>query len=232
MALASSTDLAAHQQALLLARRCPSCAEHVPLRTLLDQTSCPHCGQVSRWPRLDDVEARVAAILQPWRRRRYWIYGLAAAGSCLTGSLPVVATVVTLSALLVLRHTVLRAPMVWLGPRRRITTRLWLRLWLLLVALLALVLNELLTLLPLAGMLIKAIVSVAAAAGYLELGLAYCHNRIRREQRGPELDWWEWALPLAMLALILLSCVAVIAVGIFVVAALGSTFDWLTGLWR
>ncbi len=229
--MASSADLAAHQQALLLGRRCASCAEHVAARTLIDKTSCPHCGKVSRWQRLDDVEARVDAILQPWRRRRYWIYGLTAAGSFLTGSLPVVATVVTIIALVVMRHTVLRAPMVWLGPRRRVVTRLWLRLWLVIVALSALVLNELLTLLPIANMFIKAIVSVAAAAGYLELGLAYSRNRIRREQRGPELDWWEWALPAAMLALILIGCVAVIAVGIFVFAALGATFDWLEGLW-
>jgi hypothetical protein len=225
-----SDAIASHHRALLLARRCNHCAERIPAGVALTGTSCPHCNDAIRWPALDDPDARIEALMTVWRRRRWWVYGLVAGASFLTGSLPLVATGITIVALLVMRHTVLRAPLAWLSPRRRVVMRLHLRQWLALVAVMALVANELLTLLPLVNMPVKMLVSLGSAALYLETSLRYVKGRLRRDQRGPELDAWEWALPLAMLVLLMAGCIAVVATFWLVFELLEQGLGWLGSL--
>ena len=157
--------LSRHRLALALRHRCGACAERVAAAALLRSEPCNHCNQTVAWTEAVDVDHRIEQIASPWRRKRWWIYGLLALAALVTGAVPLVASLLTLAALVAVRYLVLRPTLAWLSPKRRALTKLLLRQALVLVGLTAVVVEEALTLVPLAGWALKVIVLVGAVAG-------------------------------------------------------------------
>ena len=216
-----------HRQALAASGRCGWCAEKVEGAQLLSAAPCPHCGVANPWPDAPTLQDRIARLRNRWYSRRYWVYGLVGLGCLIGGPVPLVASVVTVVGLIVARHTVLRERLVWLSPRRRVTTRILLRLWLLVVALGSFLFHELLTLLPLAGIVAKVAVGLVATAAFVEPAFALVESRMVRDSRGDTLDTWEWALPVALLLALVGIAVATTAAVVFVWQALDGAGGWL-----
>jgi hypothetical protein len=211
-------------------RRCGWCAEPVGIGVLLRAEPCPRCGRaegegahrqalLSNPNTGDGPHSLLDPIEDKWRARRWWLYGLLAAGTFATGTLPFVATLLTVAFFIAMRFLLIREPVQWFGPARRLTSRFTLRMWLLLTSVVTLVANELLTFLPGVNMLLKMLVSVAGAALFVEGSLWFLRGRLRREASpDPSLQWWEWGLPLTLIG---------------VVCALGASLALvLHGLWR
>ncbi|MSP90894.1 MAG: hypothetical protein EXR79_03675 [Myxococcales bacterium] len=183
---------------LIASGRCPACAELRPTWTLLRGHPCPRCGVAgSDDPAALDTLHR--AIGERLARRRPWIYGPVCVGALLTGPLPLLASLVTLVGLLVGRHTLVRAALPWLSPRRRVCTRFTLRLWLMVAALVALVAHEVLTLVPVVGPFLKVGVALGTTALYIEGALGFVAGRLRKDGRSTDLDAWEWLVPVGLL---------------------------------
>lgn len=209
-----------HGLALLLRQRCPACAEVVAPAVALHAQPCPACGTRPLALAGLNITERLDKLADTWRARRPWIYGLTALGAALGGTLPLVAALATLGGLVAARFGVLQPALRWLSPQRRVLTGLAVRLWLLAVAGAALVLHEILTLLPGIGLLLHVVVALAATLAYVEGALVVVRDRLRRDQRGPRLDTWEWALPAGLA----LTSAALTAVGVMLAIRL---VQWL-----
>lgn len=218
-----------HRTALLARRRCPACAEHRPARELLAGEPCPHCAA----PNLASTMAadrRIELALAPARRRRLIGYLLVGGAAAIAGIVPLLATVTTVMAMIILRRTILRGATDWLSPKRRVTTKLFLRQWLVIAALLMLVIDEIATLLPIPGWPIRVGSAALSAALYVEVALVMLRGRIARDQRSAELDVWEWLLPLFATAGLIGAAVAAAAMFLGAYEVVTMTFAWLGSL--
>jgi hypothetical protein len=190
----------AHQRALMLRRRCPHCAEQVAASLLLRHSACLECGLALDWPQVTDALSIGQTLLEGWRRRRWWVYGGVVLATGLTGFLPVVPTLLAVIAMIILRYGLMREPLGWFSPARRLTSRLVLGQWLALTSLLALGLNVLCSLVPAASVVLNAIACLGATALFVEVSLLYLRGRLEREvEHGAKLQVWEWALPLVLI---------------------------------
>lgn len=198
-----ATDrLEVHRVALLARHRCSACAEHRPTRELLAGEDCPHCGApgvTSTMP----LERRLELALGPARSRRLVGYVAVGVAAVVAGWMPLLATLTTLVAMVVMRRAITRGASAWLSPKRRAVTKLLLRQWLVIAALGMLLLDEIATLLPIPGWPVRVVSAIAAAALYVEISLVILRDRLARDQRSAELQLGEWLLPaLATLAML------------------------------
>lgn len=202
----------AHQRALMMQRRCPHCAEEVPPGAIFGNRPCPSCGMAVVWPAGEQLASVIDRVESLWRKRRWWIYTLVGSSVALTGVLPIVPTVLAVGILIAVRLTLLREPLQWFSPGRRFTTRFALKLWMVFVGCVTLLANALLNLFPGVNIVLKALVSLAMAALFVEIAVVFLRNRLHREaQHGPALQWWEWGLPVGMLGSVVVASVGAIA---------------------
>ncbi len=194
-------DQAAHQRELLLRGRCSACAEKVPLGALVAQEACPHCATSLVWPASDGLDSVVSGLTAKWRGRRLWVYSLLTLSTGLTGFLPIVPTILAVAFLIYMRFAILRSPMQWLSPGRKVTTKLTLKLWIATIGIVTLALSTLSDLIPFANIFIKMGLNLGAGALFIEVALWHIRGRLRLEQnKGAKLEWWEWGLPVFLLA--------------------------------
>lgn len=204
--------VADHQRRLMLEMRCAHCAERVAPEVLLRTGRCGCCGELNTWSASGANGRVLRDLAATWRRRRYWVYGLVGVGSFLTGALPLVASLVTFVGMAVARYGIVRAALQWLTPARRVATAMTLHIGLVFAALAALIVHELLTLLPFINLPLKGAASVLGVMAYTELALRLVEHQLHRDQRGPRLDTWEWLLPSSLVAASVGLAVAVAAV--------------------
>lgn len=198
---AGTFDRDAHSRALMLRRRCGHCAERVPATVLLRGQGCPHCGREVGWPAGADAESILAALDRRWRRRRWPAYLLVTLSAAATGFLPFLPTIVSVIFMVYVRLAILRDPVSWFGPSRRILTRVGLKLWLVTVGSVNLALVSVFALVPFANVVLAGLASLATSALFVEVALVYLRGRLRREaEHGPELEAWEWGVPAALVA--------------------------------
>jgi hypothetical protein len=194
---------ALHRRNLREQRRCGWCAERVPVGVLLRGERCPSCG-LAEAPQATASADLLGPLEARWKARRWWLYGVLAVATFLTGTLPLVATLLTVAFFVAMRFLIVREPLQWFGMGRRLTSRFTLQMWLLVISVGTLVANELLTFLPLANMPLKMLVSVGGAVCFVEGSLWFLRGRLRREASGdPSLEWWEWGLPVGLIAALL-----------------------------
>jgi hypothetical protein len=215
-----------HRTALLSRRRCPSCAEHRPARELLAGEPCPHCGSPNLSASLP-AERRIALALGSVRKRRFIGYALVGAAAAIAGLVPLLATVTTVVAMILLRRAILRGASNWLSPKRRATTKLLLRQWLVIAALIMLVVDEVATVLPFPGWPIRIGSAVVAAAIYVEVALIILRDRIRQDQRSPDLQIWEWLAPVVAATVMVGAAAGAAALFVGAYEVIAMTFGWL-----
>jgi len=225
---ADTQRLEEHRSLLLAQRRCPACAEHRPARALLRGEACPHCQTAGLTPHLTH-ERRLELALGSLRQKRLVGYFLTAAAAVVGGLVPMVATLTTVAAMLLMRRALFHDATAWLSPSRRVTTKLFLRQWLVVSTLLMLIADQVATLLPLPGWPLRVLSAVGAVALYVEVSLGIVDNRLRRDQTSPKLQTGEWLLPLLTAFGMLLAAVAAAALVAAAYAAVGSVFDGLQG---
>ncbi len=208
MVLPHGETLALQSRELILRGRCGACAEWLPAASLLRADPCPACGEgvEAHWPDpgalLDTLEGRI-------RRQRTWVsLGLALA-ILPFAAFPLVGSLGLLGAYLWLRLRVLAPLAQFLPPRRRLVTRWTGRILLATTLVVALLLGELLTLLPGLSLILKGVVV------FLKVWLGswaltrYFQAQARRELRGEPIRFWEWLIPLGSLLLFFLGTAGV-----------------------
>lgn len=192
-----------HQQALLQLSRCAWCAEPVAFRQLMAGGACPHCAAPLHLDGRANAEAVVEQICGRWRRWRLPVYAGITVAIGLASTVPLAAPLVFAISMLLAQLALVRRPVRWLGPARRIAARLTLKLLLAGLTLVSVLLST--VLFPLLGVAQVVVTSwsVASAVLYVEGALWLVQNRLRREARGPGLDGWEIALPTVLIGALL-----------------------------
>lgn len=185
--------LQTHHNLLLLRRRCGWCAESVPLKALLRGEDCSHCGAA-----LQPVGGGLPlqeALAERWMGRRLLGYGLVATASFVSGSVPLIQTVVLALGLLVLHVFLVRSGLGWLLPARRVAARFTIKLVGALLTALAFVVNVAVA--PLVGVsaVLLAVLGLVSAVVYVETALWLIRRRVAWEAEGRPLQKREWMLP-------------------------------------
>jgi hypothetical protein len=196
------SDVHAHHNALLMRRRCGWCAEPVPLRALLRGKSCPRCDADLR--RLGSADGLTDALVGRWWGLRLVGYGLVATASFVSGTVPMLQTVVLAAGLLVLHVLLIRSALGWLPPARRITGRFTIKLVGALLTAIAFVVNVAVA--PLLGVssLILAAVGFLLSVAYVESALWLIRRRVAWETASLPLQVREWLLPAGLTGALLL----------------------------
>jgi hypothetical protein len=142
------------------------------------------------------VDSIIAGIDRRWRARRLVFYAVVTVTTALAGFLPFLPTLLSVASMVYVRLAVLREPVQWFGPGRRLVTRFALKLWLVAVGSLTLVLNSLAVLVPFANVPLSGAICLGANVLFVEVALVYLRGRLRREaETGPALESWEWGVP-------------------------------------
>jgi hypothetical protein len=203
----SPAELSAHQDALLLDRRCGRCAERTSALAILRGSTCGACDAHLTWNGRGGVLAGLDAQRALPRRLGYV---LIAVSSGLLGVLPFAQLFVQAAGLVVLHLVQLRRPLLWLSPRRRLLARMTLKLWgstLLVASLFGSILLAPLHAVPGLGTLLNAgahgVAGALCTVLYIEGGLALLRRRLRWEAEGRPLAAAEWGPPLVLLGALL-----------------------------
>ena len=220
----------AHRRALMLKRRCPSCAEPVNNKVLLRGQPCANCGLVAQWSMRPDAEGIIEGVEARWHRTRLILYGVLAVAALVVSFLPVAGSVALIVAQVAAWLLVVKGTTRWFGPARRATTRFALKLWMVLIGLFGIAALEALTVAAGFNLVLKPVLSVLTLLIFVETSLWFIRGRLKEEAAGTSLRWWEWALPAGLVfgvagagALAALSMFALITVA-------QSALQWLGGL--
>lgn len=199
----------AHHDALLLRGRCGHCAEPVARHRLLRQLDCDHCG-ASLHPRgAHDLPARLE--LGRWRWRAVG-YGLVGVASFFAGVVPLVQALVQVAAMFVLHIVLLRRPLYWLTPARRLAARMTIKLLAAVLGAVGLLVNVAVAPLPGVSSAVLAGLGFVLTAAYVEGGLTVVRRRMAWEAEGRPLSPVEWGLPVGLVAALVVSTVGVVGV--------------------
>jgi len=193
---------AAHHDALLVRGRCGRCAEVVDRRQLLRKLDCNHCGAALAPRGRHDLPTRLEQGRWRWRAVGY---SLVAVASFAAGLVPLAQSLVQIAAIFVLHVVLLRRPLQWLTPARRMTTRFTVKMLGAFLGALGVLLNVAVAPLPGVSAVVLAVVGFVLTAAYVETGLAVVRQRLRWEADGIGLRPIEWALPGSLVMALLVS---------------------------
>jgi hypothetical protein len=223
--MTTAFDPTAHARALLLDGRCPACAEFLGPRSLFGAAPCARCTTLID-PRSSGASL-AASVESRGRRRLFGIVIAVAVSHLLLGWIPLVSALVLVLSAAWIRIGILQPTSALLSPRRRVLTRWTARLLVAAAIAGTVIVTEALTLLPVVGTVIKAILG-AAQVGFAAWAVtAYVHWQLRREAQNRPIASWEWVLLVGAIATLI---VAVITLAV-AIAALGAAFErFLEGL--
>ena len=183
--MSDSESTMVHRQRLLQRRRCPRCAERVSARAVLKGAACRHCGADLRLHDSDDHAADVLGAIQAgWTRARLAVYAAVVGATFLTGWVPLLAGAVNALGLILTNLVLIRRPLKWLPPGRRMTTRFLVRSWLLVLILAAIAMNTLAApLIPVvgSGAVLSAITGLVTTFLYVEGALMLVERGIHAQ---------------------------------------------------
>lgn len=205
------SHLQQHQQALLLVKRCGSCAERVGVRVIWGGGACPSCCRPLFSAGSFQVMDVVGSVQRDWKRWRLPIYGMIGISTFLAAFVPLLAPLVGAAGMIVASIFVVRRPLRWLGPARRIATRITLNLSMAFFTWVSLVVSVVLFPLFGAGQVATGVVTVLLAVVYVEMALWLLPRRLAREAAREPLRFGEWALPAAALGSVVVGTVVTFA---------------------
>ena len=219
-------DHLAHGRALLLDGRCPSCAELLPPRSLFRLAPCPRCegaidSQIAGLKLAEAVEAR-------GRRHVLAIAAAVAGAHLILGWMPLAGALALLAAAAWIRVGILQPASDLLSPKRRTLTRWTARLVMGVALALTVIATELLTLLPVVGLPIKAVLGAGEVALAAWAVATYVHWQVRREAEGRPIDAGEWMILVVAVAALVLATLAVVLAFAAVASAFDYVLEWLS----
>jgi hypothetical protein len=183
----------------------------VPSLVILKSKPCPKCGRTVAAEAGGGGLDVVDHLARRWKVWRWVIYPLTAAAALATGWVPFVAAILRFLGLLIVHIALVRRPILWLSARRRMTTRFTLRLTLAAIAVIGLLIDVLMIPWPGANAAVALVTTFLATMVYAEGALWLVTNRLRREVVTARLDTWEWIVPATLVAVLVVSIVAVAA---------------------
>lgn len=199
--------LDAHHDALLLRGRCGQCAEPVRRHRLLRQLDCGHCGAALVVRGAFDLPERLQHGRWRWRLIGY---GLVGAASFFVGTIPLLQSALQVGALLVLHVVLLRRPLLWLTPARRLAARTTIKLVAALIGATSVLVNVAVAPLPIVSNAVLAGLGFALTAVYVECSLTVIRRRLRWEADRRPLSFSEWGLPVALVTALMVSTLGVV----------------------
>ncbi len=143
----------------------------------------------------------------------------------LLGWLPLVGALALVLAAAWIRVGILQPTSAMLSPKRRVLTRWTARLLMAAAVAATVIVTEALTLLPVVGLPVKALLGAAEVALAAWAVAGYVHWQLRREAAGRPIEGWEWAI----LAFALATMIAAVLALALAFVALASAFDALLG---
>lgn len=166
-----------------------------------------------------DADGLVAGVVAGWKRWRMWVVGMVGVACFIAGLVPLLAPAVFAAAMLLANFVIIRQPLRWLRPGRRICTRISLKVLLAGLTVVNLILTVLVY--PIFGVaqLTAAVLSSLLALAYVEAALRLISSGLRREAARTPLQVWEWLPPVLLLGACFLFVV--------VVSAAAGGFFWL-----
>lgn len=177
---------------------------------------------------MDPGLAGVSLVGDVRERGRRQLLGIAlavGAAHLLLGWMPLIGALVLVVAAAWIRVGILQPTSAMLSPRRRVLTRWTARLVMAAALALTIIATEALTLLPIVGLPVKAVLSAGEVAIAAWAVMTYAHWQLRRESERLPIAVWEWVV----LALCFVALVASVIVLALAFAALASAFDTLVG---
>ncbi len=222
----TTTRLQTHGHALVLASRCPACAELLHHKVLWRGLPCEQCGTaLSSWS-MDAQE-----VSRRMRRRGLVhlaaIAGAVALGHFAVGWFPLLSSLLMLAAAAWIRFGILYPMTRGMSPKRRTVTRWTARLLVGIFLALSLIFTEALTLVPVLGVIAKSVLGVIQVASIAGIVTLYVRWQLERSVAGDEPAAWEWGLLIAVAGTLLLSvCVFVFAL-FWVLEQAGALMEFL-----
>jgi hypothetical protein len=218
-------DYAAHARALLLLGCCPACAEPLAARSLFGSVPCGRC-EAAIDPALGG--ARLASELRERGRRRLVAIILAVGlAHLLLGWIPLAGAVVLVLAAAWIRLGILQPISAMLSPRRRVLTRWTARLVMAAALAVTVIAVEALTLVPVLGLPIKALLGTGEVAIAAWAVTAYVHWQLEREAAGEAIASWEWLVLGLCFAALIASVVALALAFAWLASAFEGLLEWL-----
>ncbi|KIG19244.1 hypothetical protein DB30_03800 [Enhygromyxa salina] len=161
-------------------------------------------------------------------RGRRQLIGIAiavGAAHLLLGWVPLIGALVLLIAAAWIRAGILQPTTAMLSPRRRVLTRWTARLVMAVALALTVIVTEALSLIPVLGLPVKAVISAGEVAIAAWAVTTYVHWQLRREAMPRPIASWEWVVLVLCFAALIASVIALA----LAFAALASAFDTLLG---
>lgn len=156
------------------------------------------------WHRIEGGEARpVDEVTARWRRRSVVVYALMAVAGLAFGNVPLVHAGSTIVVLVLVNAWLVRGALSWLSGPRQLFGRITIKLWAALIACVCLVLDVLLTPLPVVRALVLSVIGVVSLAAFVEGSLSIVRRRVAWEHEGRPLGVREWGLPVGLLGLLI-----------------------------
>jgi len=209
--------LLAHRRRLLLRKRCPECAERAAAGAILRGEPCSHChAELVLDHGGEHADRMLGAVRRRWGRWRFVVYPLALIANLLAGLIPLLSTVVLIVTMLIADVALVRRPILWLSPARRVMTRTTVKLWFAMLGVVSALVN--LAAAPFitafgAGAIASAVSGLLATALYIEGALWLVTRRVRLESVTRRLGLLEWTVPVGLLGGLVLSGLGTVVVG-------------------
>jgi hypothetical protein len=185
-----------HRHVLLSQQRCSECAEQIPPKIILSGGDCPECETTLGDQLADEA---IGVIRQKWKRQRWVVYFAVAGLSFFAGLIPMLQGVAMVVVLIYLHIKVIRKPLQWLSPSRRVAARFSIKIFAAGLICFNLVCNVLVIPLVGASALVLSALSVFQVVFFCEGSLKLIDRRLEWERNGESLKVREWLFPTALM---------------------------------
>ena len=217
----STTRLQAHGHALVLAGRCPACAELLSWKALWRGEPCGRCGALlSSWSL--DADAVSQRLGRKGLTHLAGVTAAVAVGHFAVGWFPLLGSLLMVAAAAWIRFGILYPLTTGMSPKRRMLTRWMSRLLVGIFLALSLIFTEALTLIPVLGVVAKSLLGVAQVAVIAGIITLYVRWQLKRCAQGDEPAAWEWALLATVACTLLLSVCAFVFALFWILEQAGS----------
>ena len=212
-----------HSNILLQRHRCGACAEATTAVSILREEPCTFCGRTLRWSRADDAATLGDKLRLTWNQRRWWVVSAVLLLSFLGGQVPMLQSLLMVGAMIFLHVWLIRKPLKWFPPARRLCAALNVKILLVSIAMFILFVNVLIWPFACANGLVLAVLGVGGVLLHVQGGFMIVERRLKWEVAGRPFGIHDWLVPVFLLAVLL---------GVTLVGTLSMyfTWEWMMGL--
>jgi hypothetical protein len=215
-----------HELSLLLGGRCRACAEMLPQGALLRGHPCPMCHEATTFEERD--RAVIIEFLAQRANVRVGMLALAIGLSHLiVGWVPVASSLIIAASTAWIRLQIVQPATRLLTPRRARVAVWTARIGTSAFVAATLIFNELLTMLPFVGTIVKGLLAAGEVLLVSWGNARYMRWQIERDEDGLAVGWWEYGLLACSFGLLVASAIGLVAAAVAVVVFAQAAADRL-----